>query len=266
MKKKKNKKIIFLILAVLFAVVACVCVVFIVRDYHQRKVAASSMEELKVNAVKDSSNKIIESAKEQLKSYEIEIPEKDIDFDSLQKANSDIYAWVYVPGTEVDYPVFQREGEDSYYLMHNMDGSEGYPGVIYTQGSVNSKDFTDPNTVLCGHNMKDGSMFATLHRFEDKDFFDEHRYIYIYTPEKVFVYKIYAAYTYSDTHILKAIDISTKAAFQNYIDSIYALNGITDNFADDIKATADNHIISLMTCTSVDDQRYYVQGILLNED
>lgn len=264
--KKKNKKVIFLALAVLFAVIACVCIGLIVRDYNQRKIAASSMEDLKLNAVKESSNKIVDLAKEQLKAYEIEIPEKDIDFDSLQKANSDIYAWVYVPGTEIDYPVFQREGDDEYYVMHNMDGSEGYPAVIFTESSVNSKDFTDFNTVLYGHNMKNGTMFATLHRFEDKDFFDEYRYIYIYTPEKVFVYKIYAAYTYSDTHVLKGIDISTKLAFQNYIDSIYKLKGISDNFADDITATADNHIISLMTCTSAEDQRYYVQGILLNED
>lgn len=90
-----------------------------------------------------------------LKSLGIEIPEKDIDFAALKEENSDVYAWIYVPGTNVDYPVLQHPTDDAYYLEHNMDGSKGLPGCIYSE-SVNTKDFTDPNTVLYGHNMKNG--------------------------------------------------------------------------------------------------------------
>ena len=53
-----------------------------------------------------------------------------------------MYAWIYVPGTNVDYPVLQHPTDDAYYLEHNMDGSKGLPGCIYTE-SVNTKDFTD---------------------------------------------------------------------------------------------------------------------------
>ena len=102
----------------------------------------------------------------------ITIPEKNIDWEELKSENPDIYAWIYIPGTNVDYPILQHPDEKSYYLDHNIDGSEGYPGCIYTQ-NVNSKDWMDPNTVIYGHNMNDGSMFHDLHKFEDNAFFDE---------------------------------------------------------------------------------------------
>ena len=56
--------------------------------------------------------------------------------------NPDVYAWITVPGTEIEYPILQHPSDNSYYFMHNIDGSYGYPGCIYTE-NLNSKDFTD---------------------------------------------------------------------------------------------------------------------------
>ena len=93
----------------------------------------------------------------------VPIPEKEVDFADLQEnTNGDIYAWIHIPDTKIDYPVLQHPTDNSYYLNHNLDGSRGYPGCIYTE-DYNKKDFTDPNTVLYGHNMKNGTMFAGLH-------------------------------------------------------------------------------------------------------
>ena len=74
------------------------------------------------------------------------------DFGQLHEQNQDIYAWIVVPGTQVDYPLLQSE-TDNYYLDYNLDHSKGYPGCIYTN-QCNRKDFSDYNTVLYGHNMK----------------------------------------------------------------------------------------------------------------
>ena len=90
-----------------------------------------------------------------------EIPQKNLDWESLSKENEDIYAWIYIPGTLVDYPIVQHPTDDSYYLNHNIDGSYGKPGCIYTE-KINSKDFTNYNTVIYGHNMKNGDMFANI--------------------------------------------------------------------------------------------------------
>lgn len=75
-----------------------------------------------------------------------------VKFEELQAVNPDVYAWITVPGTDIDYPILQHASDNSYYLMHNIDGSYGYPGCIYTE-NMNSKDFTDNNTVIYGHNI-----------------------------------------------------------------------------------------------------------------
>lgn len=101
-----------------------------------------------------------------------------VDFDSLKSQNPDIYAWITIPGTDIDYPVLQKtDSEDPYdnfYLDHTVDLTEGLPGAIYSQ-AVNHKDFMDSVTVLYGHNLKNGGMFSSLHKFENKDFFEENR-------------------------------------------------------------------------------------------
>ena len=78
--------------------------------------------------------------------------------------------------------MLQSQEELDYYLDTNLDGTKGRPGCIYTQ-MMNSMDWTDRNTVLYGHNMRDGSMFAGLHKYEDSEYFSEHPYVYIYTEE-----------------------------------------------------------------------------------
>lgn len=97
----------------------------------------------------------------------------------------------------MNYPIVQSSTDDTFYIHRGIDKEDLYAGAIYTE-MQNAKDFSDPNTVLYGHNMKDGSMFATLHNFRDRDFFDQHREIIIYTPKHILHYTVFAAYTYDD--------------------------------------------------------------------
>lgn len=193
----------------------------------------------------------------------VDIPDKNLSFADLKSVNEDIYAWIYVPGTEVDYPVLQHPTDDSFYLEHNIDKRAGLPGCIYTE-LINGISFADRNTVMYGHNMLNGTMFATLHRFADKNFFDENRYIFVYTPYTTYVYEIFAAYTYSDVHLLKGIDITSEEKFEDYIENIYSVRGMNNNFASGIKATPQDKILTLSTCTGDESKRYLVQGVLLN--
>jgi sortase B len=187
----------------------------------------------------------------------------NLDFDRIKEANSDIYAWIEVPGTDVDYPVLQSTLSDDYYLGHNMDGSKGYPGCIYSE-SINSRLFTDKNTVLYGHDMKNGTMFASLHRFEDSDFFRENQYIYIYVQDgRTLVYRIFAAYRTDATHQLKGYDITTDDGFSAYINGIYAHDGSSDNFDTGVRVDSGSRILTLSTCNSDYKGRYLVQGVLV---
>jgi sortase B len=204
----------------------------------------------------------------ELSALGVPIPDKEVDFETLQaETNPDIYAWIYIPDTMIDYPVLQSATDDSYYLNYNIDGTKGYPGCIYTE-SCNAKDFLDPVTVMYGHNMKNGSMFAGLHKFEDSEYFDSHRYIYIYTPDRLLAYEIFASHKYSDDHILyvhgyfKDTDEVTK-----YLEEIDASRDMGHNSREGVTVTGDDHILTLSTCVAnQSSKRYLVQGVLLNED
>lgn len=204
---------------------------------------------------------------EMLKEMGVPIPEKEIDFTDLQEnTNKDIYAWIYIPDSMIDYPVLQHDTDNTYYLNYNLDGSRGYPGCIYSE-NYNARDFSDPNTVLYGHNMKKGTMFAGLHKFEDSEYFEEHPYVYIYTPEKLLVYEIFAAYEHSNEHLLLNYDLSSEVIFQKYLDDIMDIRTMSSNIRKDMSLSSDNHILTLSTCIAdKPDNRYLVQGVLLNED
>ena len=192
------------------------------------------------------------------------VPDKKIDFPALQNENADIYSWITVPGTPIDYPVVQKENELDYYLMHNLNGSYGYPGCIYTQ-YYNAKDWTDNNTVIYGHNMKDGSMFAALHHYQDKDFFEENPYVYIYSPEEIMVYRIFAAYETSDVHLLLAFDTENEDSYEGYLKGILENEeGMGNHFDKSLALEGKDKIISLETCISNKPQRrYVVQAVLV---
>lgn len=192
----------------------------------------------------------------------VEIP---IDFEKLKSENPDIYAWIQIPGTEVDYPIVQSPTDDAYYLDHTVTGAKGYPGSIYTE-SFNSLDFSDKNTVLYGHNMKDGSMFGGLDKYIDISYMNEHSEIIIYTPEHKFTYQVFAAVTYDDRHILKSFDFGEEAGVQAFLDSVMSVEHIASQFSREIEATADDRLLTLSTCNGNSTQRFLVEAVLVNEE
>lgn len=188
--------------------------------------------------------------------------ENPINFQTLSSINSDIYAWIRIPSTEIDYPIAQRAGDDAYYLSHDIYQKPRFAGCIYTE-DCNSKDFTDPNTVIYGHNMKNKSMFQNLHKFEDKNFFESNPYVYIYTSDKVLIYEIFAAYTYDDRHIMDSFNFEDKSTFEKYLQNIKNMKGKNRNIRD-ISVTADDKIITLSTCAGGQtSSRYLVQAVLI---
>ena len=224
--------------------------------------SAAKQAETEAVIIETETEKETETETEEVQNA-FDIPEKNLDWTSLYAENKDIYAWIYIPGTQVDYPVLQNAADDTYYLNHNIDGSYGKPGCIYTE-KINSKDFTNYNTVLYGHNMKNGEMFGCLHDYEDKTFFDEHPYVYVYTEEKTYVYEIFAAYTATNAHILNTNDFSTQEGFADYLDNVVYNKALTGNFRNDTRVTSDNRIITLSTCTSNSSKRWLVQAVLVN--
>lgn len=198
----------------------------------------------------------------------VELPEEvviPIDFAEVRKENEDIIAWLEVPETEVDYPILQSkpEMEEDFYLEHNLDGSGGYPGCIYIQKS-NEADFSDAVTVVYGHNMKNGSMFAGLHSYENREFFDTNNEFHIYTPTTAQTYRVIAAVNYDDRLIPAVYNyFASDVDVSRFLGDIYALGEGAKNHLDtEVQLDPSMHYVVLSTCTANSSSRWLVIGVL----
>ena len=131
---------------------------------------------------------------------------------------------------------------------------------------ISAKDFSDFNTVIYGHNMKDGTMFKDLHKFEKEAFFQEHDTIDIYTETEHKVYKIFAAVLFDDRHLLYCFNYDNPEGRMEFVQSIYESHSMRNQFRDDVTVDADSHIITLSTCVGGQPtKRYLVLAVEVDE-
>lgn len=186
-----------------------------------------------------------------------------IDFEKLKEINPDVIGWISVQGTEIDYPVVKSD-DNQFYLSHDVDREESLTGAIFIDMG-NSVDFLDVSTVIYGHNMKNGSMFAQLHNFEDKKFFSKNTIVRIYVPTGMYKYRVFAAYARNDENILNDIDFTNRTEFQTYLDNILKIDEETANISTKKIDANSTRIITLSTCIKgQDERRYIVQAELIN--
>ena len=182
----------------------------------------------------------------------------------LISMNSECFGWISIAGTNINYPVLQSHLDDNLYLDHDIYKNYSFSGSIYSQ-ICNKRDYSDRVTVLYGHNMANGSMFATLHRFYDTDFFNKNKYIYVYTPDRKLTYEIVSAFEYDDRHIMNSFDFSDDKVFSDYLDMIENPHSVSVNKRN-MELTTDDKILVLSTCLNSGDGRYLVQGVLKKDE
>lgn len=192
-----------------------------------------------------------------------EQPVNPIDFEALTAEYPDAYAWIRIPGTKVDYPIVQHPDDNAYYLTHAIDGQKKREGAIYTE-NYNSKTFDDPNTIIYGHDMRNGSMFKTLHKYKDKQFLLENSDLYIYQENRVLQYKIFAAYISDDKHLMLTYDFTDENIFRDYLKNVLTKTNMSSNIYTDVDVNVDDKIITLSTCNGNNAQRYLVQAVLVS--
>ena len=273
MKFKRN------ILSVVFIIAAIISICIIIKIFAERKQNQEETSRLQQIAyseetTKDSNtsvkennstnkNSLDENSSSLSNTYDVnQFLNQKVDIDLLQYTNADIFAWIKIPGTDIDYPIVQHPIDDEYYLKHGADGSKSSYGCPYIE-LCDSTSLDDFNTVIYGHNMNDGSMFAGLHKFEDKDFYDEHRQIFIYTIDHVYTYEIFAAVMYSDDYIPYCYDDTVASQRIEFLESLRT-NIVADHsiVSNDISVNEDSNIITLSTCDKVyRDNRYLVVAV-----
>ena len=179
-----------------------------------------------------------------------------IDFTQLLSVNSDIVGWLRIRALDLSYPVVQGKDND-YYLHRTFEKTDNFAGCLFVN-SYNMGDFTDQNTIIYGHNMKNGSMFGKLKNFSDPEVFKKSRYFWIFTPDFIYQYRIFSASVVDKTGLTYQISF-TDDEFDQFISRAYS-NSVVDNQG--VTVTKEDRIVTLSTCTGDDSTRFVVMGKL----
>ena len=185
------------------------------------------------------------------------VPPINVDFDTLRSINTDVIGWIYVEALDnINYPVVQAEDNETYLHM-TYEKNYNFAGTIFVDYE-NSSDFSDCNTLIYGHNMKNGSMFASLKKFtQDEELYKKSKYFWILTPDMNYRYEIVSAYVTgvnSDTYTLFK---GPGDEFQQYLNNIKGYSEIQTEAGE---MTIKDKIVTLSTCTGNDATRFVVQG------
>ena len=184
-----------------------------------------------------------------------------VDFEILQENGPDIIAWLTLPDTAVNYPVTQAEDND-YYLRHLYDGTYNKAGCLFADYE-NKKDFSDRNTIIYGHNMRDGSMFASLNEYKEQSYYDSHPQMYLVTPDGGYLCDIFAAFeakpkeSGSDTSPWR-MEWKDDGAYTTWL-SAMADHSVVET---DVTVTSSDKVLTLSTCTPGGASRFIVMGKL----
>ena len=252
MRKKGNTVLAGLIICLLLVFLAAAGKLFgAYLKYQKGDVSYEKLQEY----VQEEESPESEKEKEEPKNRYLEI-----DFAGLKAVNPDVIAWIQIPALDISYPVVQGK-DNAYYLHHLFSGESNINGSIFVD-CHNQPDFTDQNTIVYGHNMKNGSMFGTLDKYQDKELFEQHPEFYLYLPDKILKYRIFSCYagrTGSEGyryHFPEAED------FQTFLDTVSSYR----DYDTGTELSATDRIVTLSTCVnSRRNYRYLVHGKLSSE-
>ena len=181
--------------------------------------------------------------------------ENPIDFDSLQEINPDVIGWLEMEAVDtINYPIVQGEDND-YYLHRTFQRTDNFAGSIFMD-YMNKSNFGQRNTIVYGHNMKNGSMFGSLKNYRDQEVYKKSPYFWIYTPTRIYKYEIFSCAEVDKFGQDYQITFQDKEDFQEFIyhaqdQSLYD-TGVDVDYTDTV--------VTLSTCTGNEATRFIVQG------
>ena len=190
---------------------------------------------------------------------EVKLPlmRNPIDFASLLNVNEDITGWLKISALDISYPIVQGEDND-YYLHRTFEKTENFAGCIF-MNCDNEADFTDQNTIIYGHNMKDGSMFGKLKQFKEAENFEKSKFFWVFTSDKIYQYRIFSAATVDKTGLFYQV-VFRDNDFDRWMNAAFE-NSVVEN--SDVELDRDDRVVTLSTCTGDDATRFVVLGKLV---
>lgn len=176
------------------------------------------------------------------------------------KAHTEAVGWIRFEDDLISYPIMQAE-DNSKYTIKDADGNDSETGAIFLDYR-SSADFTDSNTIIYGHNMRDRSMFGALKNYkEDLGFLDEHKYFQIITPEGSGRYMLFAFMDVPKNSYIYDVCGDNTSRMREFLDTIEYKTYIDTG----IEPTVDDKIITLSTCTQKDDLFFVMFAVKVDE-
>ncbi len=154
---------------------------------------------------------------------------------------------------------------NDYYLSHLFDGTPSKVGSLFADFE-NKPDFSDKNTIVYGHNMRDGSMLATLNCYADQSYFEENPKMYLDTPHGGYSVEIFSAFSAktseSGTDVSPwRLDFKDDGAYSTWIANMAARSVIETG----VMVTGSDKVLTLSTCNADGSQRFIVMGKLIQK-
>lgn len=269
------KRIIRMLLVIIFAAVFLFSawqVFGTLKTYSEGRKTYSELEQY-VTFADERTEKPAEPAKAKPKADESEKPIENkpseeaavsvlpqVDFEKLAKINSDIVGWLYIKGTNVNYPVVQGPDND-YYLTRMFDGSYNKSGSIFLDYRC-SADFSDRQTIIHGHHMKNKTMFSGLTDYKEQAFYDDHSTAVLVTPSAYYEVMFFSGYVSDNFSSAWKLGLEG-AEFERWLGEIQQKSC----FEPSGLPTAEDRILTLSTCTyDFDDAKFVLHGYLRETD
>ena len=182
----------------------------------------------------------------------------EIDWDRMHGINEDYIGWIYIPDASISYPVVQSE-DNIDYLHRGFDGSYLFAGTIFMDCRNADTGVASKNAILYGHNMRIGTMFAGIKKYQEQKFFEKHDHFWFVAKDKAYRYRVFACSLvspYDDNHF--GVQFEDDTEFLSAVSEMMKSSLIKS----DIRPNARDHIMTLSTCTPDHARRNVVHGVL----
>lgn len=183
-----------------------------------------------------------------------------VDLGRLSRNFPDVVGWIAFENENISYPVVYS-GDNTKYLRTAYTGAYANAGSIFLEGQ-NTPDFSDPHTLIYGHNMHDLSMFGKLKYYISQEgYLEEHQYFQIFTVDKVYRYQVFAAEEVSETSGIYDVKEAKEHGIRDLANTL--IKGAY--YKTDLSVGTGDLIITLSTCTADDEKRLIVSAVRVDE-
>lgn len=184
----------------------------------------------------------------------------EVDFAPLLETNPDVVGWLYCPDSQINLPLVQG-ADNAKYLETLLDGTANASGTLFLDYQ-NAGDFSDANTVIYGHNMKNGTMFAGLLKFWSEDYYETHPSMWLLTPQGDYRVELLAGFvTYASSSVY-----AIGAEPEEVVEMVENAMG-QSSFRAEATLSPEDRFVTMSTCSyEFDEARYVVIGRLIPLD